>query len=1063
MPAPGARSNGGRRFPAHALSLRALGLSPTARYAIAIGSALLAVLLRVVLDPLWGLRFTFTLLFPAIVVSAWLGGFGPGIVATVLCAVAAAYLWVVPPDSWAMTDTSELLGVLVFVAVGAAFSAISEAWRRTTAELRQSEDRLRVTLNSIGDGVITTDAEGRVTGLNPVAEALTGWSTTECVGRPLEEVLVIINETTRQPVENPVLRVLRDGAVAGLANHTVLVAKDGREIPIDDSAAPIVADSAIVGVVLIFRNVAERRGGERQREELLERERTAHLEAETAMQKLRVALEAGHMGTWEYVIRTGEVKWSPGLEAIHGYMPGAFPGTFEAFRNEIHPDDRERVLDAIGKAAAERHEHHVVYRIIRADGAVRWVEGRGQLFLDESTQPDRMLGVCTDITERRRADERFRLAVEAAPAAMLMVDSHGTIVLANALSEHVLGYRRDELLGQSIDRFVPASARDQHATHRAAFFSDPRPRPMGIGRDLFAVRKDGTEIPVEVGLSPIETADGRFVLAAVTDISDRKHAEQSLRTRTAELEQVLDVIPAAVWIARDPDCHEVFGNKYAAALFGVTPVTDLSQGPARQSEAPAVRYFRAGRELAPSEQPMPRAVASGRPQLNEELEVELPNGKRVTLLGSAAPLTDEHGRTRGVVSAFSDITERKAIEQQRAELHAREHAARLDLERASRLKDEFLAVLSHELRTPLNAILGYANLLKMGALDPDRARHAVTAIHRNAQAQARLIGALLDLSRVMAGKLELDLDDLDVSRVLEAAVDTIRPEADDKGIRVEIEKPTLATVIRGDASRLQQVFWNLLTNAVKFTPRGGRIGVVIGVEDGHALVRVTDTGQGIRPDLLPHVFDRFRQGDTSLRGAMAGLGLGLAVARELVEAHHGRVAAYSAGEGLGSTFTVELPQSGTPETRGRMVSQPASSDDGTRLSLDVLVVDDEGDVRDLLAFTLESRGAQVQTVSSAREALDSIARRRPDVLLADLRMPDEDGYALIRALRGREREHRLPRIAAIAVTAYAASSDRERALAAGFDAHVTKPVDAEELVRAIARVVKVAGRSLHSS
>jgi PAS domain S-box-containing protein len=518
-----------------------------------------------------------------------------------------------------VADKSELLGLSLFVAIGGAISALNEAWRRAAMAVTASEGRLRVTLSSIGDGVITTDADGRVTSLNPVAEALTGWTTAEAAGLPLDEVFVILHETSRQPVENPVYRVLRDRAIAGLANHTVLVAKDGREIPIDDSAAPIVADGDVVGVVLIFRDIAERRRGERAREDLLDRERTArnatervadelrqvqaitdvavtslsideliravlgriraslqsdtatilmlegdgthltpfasdgleaeiggeihipigrgvagrialsrepaifddlsqvevvspilrnrvrslvgvplksgnrligvmhagassvrrftavdghllslaadrvgvaierahlheaeqtaHRVAEKATEQLRVALESGQMGTWEYVIRSGVVKWSPGLEAIHGYPPGTFPGTFEAFRNEIHPEDRERVLHAIREAAAERRDHHIEYRIVRADGTVRWVEGRGQLFLDEAQQPDRMVGVCSDISERKRADERFRLAVEAAPAAMLMVDQRGRVVLANPLSEQVLGYSRAEILG----------------------------------------------------------------------------------------------------------------------------------------------------------------------------------------------------------------------------------------------------------------------------------------------------------------------------------------------------------------------------------------------------------------------------------------------------------------------------------------------------------------------------------------------------------------------------------------------------------------------------------------
>lgn len=413
-------------------------------------------------------------------------------------------------------------------------------------------------------------------------------------------------------------------------------------------------------------------------------ERASRRAAERTADQLAIALEAGRMGTWEYSLRTGLVKWSPGLEAIHGYAPGTFPGTFEAFRNEIHPDDRDRVLQAIADAARQRRDHHIEYRIVRADGAVRWVEGRGQVFLDDAHQPDRMVGVCSDITERRLSDERFRLAVEAAPAAMLMVDERGTIVLANALTEQLLGYTHDEIMGQPVDVLVPQRLREHHSQYRKGFLAEPRQRPMGAGRELFALRKDGSEVPVEIGLSPLQTHGGTFVLAAVTD-----------------------------------------------------------------------------------------------------------------------------------------ITARKQVEYERMNLLVREQAARAETERASRLKDEFLAVLSHELRTPLNAVIGYAHLLGTGTLPPDRARHAVQAIQRNAQAQARLVESLLDLSRIMAGKLELSLERLDIAKLAEAAVDVVRPEAAAKGIALDVVLPGTLPGLVGDGGRLQQVLWNLLSNAIKFTPQGG--------------------------------------------------------------------------------------------------------------------------------------------------------------------------------------------------------------------------------------------------
>ena len=915
IPAPGGR----------AAPVRALLASPAARYGIAISVAALAIMLRLALDPVWGVRFPYITLFPAIMVSAWLGGLWPGIVTTALCGTAATYFWIEPSGSWAVTETSELLGVLIFIVVGVVISGLNEAWRRSTAAIAESEERLSVTLTSIGDAVITTDDQARVTRLNAVAEGLTGWTTAAAFGRPLHDVLVIINEQTRQPAQNPVYRVLREGVVTGLANHTLLVSRDGREIPIDDSAAPIkTKDGRVTGVVMVFRDITDRRRVEREHAELLERERAARedldragRQADTAAEKLRVALEAGHMGTWEYAMRTGTVKWSPGLEAIHGFPPGSFPGTIEAFQNEIHPADRDRVLGAIRQAVDERRDHHVEYRIVRADGHVRWVEGRGQLFLDDAQQPDRMVGVCSDVTERRQAEERFRLAVEAAPAAMIMVDQRGAIVLINALTEQLLGYARHELVGQPLDRLVPPRFRERHPEYRRSFFADSKQRPMGAGGDLYALCKDGSEIPVEIGLSPIETADGLFVLAAVTN-----------------------------------------------------------------------------------------------------------------------------------------ITERKQVEEERTRLLVREQAARAEIERASRLKDEFLAVLSHELRTPLNAVLGYTHLLSSGLLPPERATHALDAIQRNAQAQARLVESLLDLSRIMAGKLELNLDRVDVSELVDAAVDALRPEAEAKGVTLDVVVPRHTVGLVGDGARLQQVLWNLLSNAVKFTPRRGRVGIRVAAADSQVRIQVTDTGLGISADFLPYIFDRFKQANSENRSASAGLGLGLALVREMVQAHGGTVVAESPGEGYGSTFTVTLPTTVSAMPDASSSSGQAKEVVESLPQIDILIVDDDGDVRDLLALLLESRGAVVRAVSSVTEALDAISRQKPDVLLADLRMPEEDGYSLIRKVRAREREQQDGRLGAIAVTAYASPRDREQTIAAGYDCHVAKPVDPVELTRAIVKVAK---------
>jgi CheY-like chemotaxis protein/two-component sensor histidine kinase len=369
------------------------------------------------------------------------------------------------------------------------------------------------------------------------------------------------------------------------------------------------------------------------------------------------------------------------------------------------------------------------------------------------------------------------------------------------------------------------------------------------------------------------------------------------------------------------------------------------------------------------------------------------------------------------------------------------------------LKDEFLAVLSHELRTPLNAVLGYAHLLAAGTLSPERTTHALAAIERNAKAQARLVESLLDLSRVMAGKLELNLERVDLAAIVDAAVDVIRPEAEEKRITLDVLPSPDPIVLVGDAGRLQQVFWNLLSNAMKFTPAGGTISVAVHVQQKVVEVRVTDNGRGISPDFLPYVFDRFKHADSPKGRRSMGLGLGLALVREIVQGHGGTVGAESEGDGHGSSFRVTLPLALVPgDSVASAGAAPRNSFLASLPQLNVLIVDDDGDVRDVLTLLLVSHGATVRAVVSAAEALDAIHMVRPDVLLADIGMPEEDGYSLIRKIRAHERERNATRLPAIAVSAYATLADREQASTAGYDGHVSKPIDADVLTQAIAKV-----------
>lgn len=406
-----------------------------------------------------------------------------------------------------------------------------------------------------------------------------------------------------------------------------------------------------------------------------------------------------------------------------------------------------------------------------------------------------------------------------------------------------------------------------------------------------------------------------------------------------------------------------------------------------------------------------------------------------------------------------EMAVRKQAEEERARLLEREQSARAEAEAANRNKDEFLATLSHELRTPLTAILGWSHLLRSKKLDNVDTLRALDTIERNAKSQSQLIDDLLDVSRIITGKLQIDRARLDVSTVVDAAIDAIRPAAEAKSIRLEKSMEVASFFVVGDHNRLQQVFWNLLSNAVKFTPKGGTIKIFAAVDDAHVRIAIKDTGIGISQDFVPFIFDRFRQADGSTTREHGGLGLGLAIVRHLLDLHQGSVEVHSEGKDLGSTFTVLLPIAGEsavpkPETPtlhsacNELAFNPPELLHGLR----ILVVDDEPDSRDLLSTILMSCGSDVRCSDSAADAMEVFSEWNPDVLVSDIGMPNEDGYSLIRRLR-QLNSGRAKNIPAIALTAYATDEDRLQALAAGFQIHVAKPIEPENFVTSVASVL----------
>lgn len=508
-------------------------------------------------------------------------------------------------------------------------------------------------------------------------------------------------------------------------------------------------------------------------------------------------------------------------------------------------------------------------------------------------------------------------------------------------------------------------------------------------------------------------------------LASGKRTEKVLRARTEELERVLEVIPASVWIAKDPGCREVVWNRNAASMLGLAADQPLSPARAQDGKGMPVRYLRDGHELSPEQLPLQQAAASGRAQPAEEIEIELSNGCRLAMIGSAAPLMDEHGQVRGAVAAYSDITERK---------------------QADRQKDEFLALLGHELRNPLSPIGAATEWLARTLPADSRTQAALDIIKRQATQLSRLVDDLLDIGRITQGRIQLQQAPLDLSSVVAQALETVEPRLRQKQHDICLLGSEAPLFVRGDFARLVQCVGNILANAVKYTEPRGRIRIETRAEDDMAVIRVADNGTGIPAELLPKVFDLFVQGDRTLDRAEGGLGIGLAVVKKLIQMQGGTVAAESAGPGRGATIEIRLPRIARPATSAAPLSGSCEVSPQR-----ILIVDDNADAAESLAMLLGMAAHEVVVAFGGVQALEVLGSFRPEAALIDIGLPEIDGYELARRVRADEG---LSGIKLIAVTGYGQAEDRQRALAAGFDHHLVKPVDVGALERALASTAR---------
>jgi PAS domain S-box-containing protein len=708
--------------------------------------------------------------------------------------------------------------------------------------------------------------------------------------------------------------------------------------------------------------------------------------------------------------------------------------------------------------------------------------------LDSAGQAIGWIASIVDVTDRRGVrDARTLLAsiVDSSLDAIVTKDLDGIVTSWNTAAERLYGYTAEEMVGKPIRLLIPPERQAEEDDILAGLRRGERIDHF----ETIRVTKDGRRLMISLSISPIRNAAGKIVGASkiARDITEARRAEAEhvrLLEENVAVTEALNNVGAAVASDLDRDkvvqavtdaATELTTAEFGAFFYNVTDEAGESYMLYTISGAPREAF---------SNLPMPRNTGVFEPTFKGTAVVRsdditrdpryghnpphhgMPRGHLPVRSYLAVPVKGRTGEVIGglffghsSVGRFTEHHQRLAVGIGAWASVALENARMYGMvQESSRLKDEFLASLSHELRTPLNAVLGYSRMLRAGMLSPDKHEQALERIERNATSLAQIVEDVLDISRIISGKIRLTVQSVDFPSVVQNAIDVVTPAADARGVRLEAVLDPQAGPVSGDPERLQQVFWNLLSNAVKFTSRGGKVQVRLGRIDSHVEVSVADTGIGIAPEFLPHVFERFRQADASISRERGGLGLGLSIARQLTEMHGGTIEAASAGVGLGATFTVKLPLMIVQPTRADLMYAHVAAGapaipTGDLRNIHVLAVDDDPDAVRLVAELLEAAGARVSTASFADEAIDILDSELPHVIVTDLGMPHVDGFQLLERIRS-HRNHLVRQVPVAALTAYARSDDRVRALRAGFHIHIAKPVDPAELVATVAALAK---------
>jgi PAS domain S-box-containing protein len=983
---------------------------------------------------------------------------------------------------------------------------------RTGESLLSLQEQLRIVceLTSGFIYVERVDPEGsiRLEWVSDTVEQVTGYTADQLLSKGLQGLIL--------PDDVPKVEQYISALLSGRSevSENRILRNDGQVRWVRFCSRPL-WDDAHSRVVRIYGAVQDITDYALSQEELQKRERD-----------LSDFIENAAVGL-HWVGPDGTILWANQAEMdLLGYSSQEYIGHHIA---EFHVDE-DKIQDILHRLSNKETLHSYEARLRCKDGSIRHVLISSNVRW-ENDRFVHTRCFTRDVTGRKQAEEAMQLLssiVESTDDAILSKNMDGIILSWNKGAERLYGYTAGEVKGKPVSLLMPPEREDDFPKIMEALrrgervehyetermHKDGRIIPVSLavspiknaGGEIIgasAVARDVTErrrlerereqllareqaarreAEQARNLSTEVLAREQVAHAAAQEAAEKQQFIQERLTHLVDASAVLlssldvgTILPTIIDLAKQvvaADAYAVWCYNHSNGFWRLMSSAGLSEG-----------YIRNAGTILQSTKPaqIPQIIAEDVTEdeaLRGRLEAYRLEGIRSLLV---VPLSI-HGESAGTVGFYyrqphrfdqtnvrvaSALANLAAAAIGTAEMYEEQSRLREQAEEASRAKDEFLAIVSHELRTPLNAIVGWTGMLRTRKIDEETRARAIETIERNARSQAKLIEDLLDISRIITGKLRLNVQPVELSSVVGAAVDVIRPAAAAKDIRLQVVLDSEAGPVSGDPERLQQVVWNLLANAVKFTPKQGRIQIRLQRLNSHVEVTVSDTGQGITPEFLPYVFDRFRQGDSSFTRKHGGLGLGLAIVRHLVELHGGSISAYSGGEGQGSTFTVKfplmivhppVPYAVSPLQWGEQtVSTSASFDCPQSLSgMRLLIVEDEPDARDLLKLMLEQCGAEVKAAGSAKEGMQEVEEWKPDLMISDIEMPEEDGYTLIQKIRSTEaRASRLP---AIALTAHARAEDRMRALRSGYDAHVAKPVEVNELVTVIESLARTTGK-----